>query len=132
MIVEHSERGEIFHVMSTHAPGIADRLREMGRRFIELPAHPGYDALNLGHVIDGELRARPHMGVSIDKTEIAADGIDKATVSEIPLGATVFVDDVPSDHIGHTLELTSDMPATYRIKIEHWPALPFEIEVTAV
>ncbi len=57
--------------------------------------------------------------VSINKTEILADGVDSAVISGIPAGTNARVGDdfyVVNDGI---LEITSDIPETIRVTLKH-------------
>jgi hypothetical protein len=75
----------------------------------------------------GVLTPRPV--ASFDKLTIAADGIDVA-VLELPGPFTATVDGV--DHaVADRLEIASDMPATYRVEVEHFPWLPLYVEIVA-
>jgi hypothetical protein len=75
----------------------------------------------------GVLTPRPV--ASFDKLTIAADGIDVA-VLELPGPFTATVDGV--DHaVADRLEIASDMPATYRVEVDHFPWLPLGVEIVA-
>lgn len=82
-------------------------------------------------VVDEQLVPRPTL--AFDKTTILADDQDKATLTGLPDPCTVLVDDTPYEVTGGTLEITSDMPATYEIEIEDpFPAQYFKATIHAV
>lgn len=82
-------------------------------------------------VVDEQLVPRPIL--AFDKTTILADDQDKATLTGLPDPCTVLVDDTPYEVTGGTLEITSDMPATYEIEIEDpFPAQHFKATIHAV
>lgn len=102
---------------------------------VELQIQPG-EALVLGasndvlhYVLNGEIVDRPSFNIS--KTEIVADDLDEAVIADLPDPITVTVDGVAYEVTGGSLAITSPMPATYNIEIDHWPYLPFSTEVTA-
>ena len=68
--------------------------------------------------------------IAFDKTTIAADGVDVAML-DIPGAFTVTIDGV--DHeVEDLLEIASDMPATYRVEVDHFPYLPLDVEIVAL
>ena len=75
----------------------------------------------------GVLTARPTL--AFDKTAIAADGSDVATLA-IDGPFTVTIDGVEYE-VEDVLEIASDMPATYRVEIDHFPYLPLDVEIVA-
>jgi hypothetical protein len=75
----------------------------------------------------GVLTPRPV--ASFDKLTIAADGIDVA-VLELPGAFTARVDGV-AHAVADRLEIASNMPATYRVEVDHFPWLPLDVEIVA-
>ena len=75
----------------------------------------------------GVLTARPTL--AFDKTAIAADGIDVATLA-IDGAFTVTIDGTEYE-VEDVLEIASDMPATYRVEVDHFPYLPLDVEIVA-
>ena len=73
------------------------------------------------------LTPRPVAG--FDKTTIAADGVDVA-VLEMPGPFTATVDGV-AHAVTDRLEIASDMPATYRVEVDHFPYLALDVEIVA-
>lgn len=53
-----------------------------------------------------------------DKTEIAADDIDVATIIGLPDPCIVSIDGVEHTITGGSIELASSMPATYEVSID--------------
>jgi len=75
----------------------------------------------------GVLEDKPRMNVIFDKAEIAADGVDTAIASDIPVGAIVIISGAGSvnemvvdDGI---LEITVDTVGEYQITIKSFPYL---------
>lgn len=86
---------------------------------------------DLYRIVAGEIVERPTL--AFDKTTILADGEDKATLTGLPDPCTVLVDGTPYEVTGGTLQVTSDMPATYEIEIEDpFPAQYFKATIHAV
>jgi hypothetical protein len=84
----------------------------------------------------GVLTARPATACTLDKSTIAANGLDTATLSGIPSGAAVSV----TDQNGTTtytvndgaLEITADEPGTITITVTPaFPYKPLTVTVTA-
>ena len=70
------------------------------------------------YVVEGEFVDRPGHGMSIDTTEIDADGMDVATVSNVPAGTIVRVnEDDPVTVDDGSFELDSDYPDTFVIDL---------------
>lgn len=81
----------------------------------------------------GVLVERPDMGLTINKTQIIADGHDEAVILNIPQGATVTW---PDDY-RHTLNdgavvFTIDLAGTYTLTIEKFPFKDEAIEIEAI
>ena len=66
---------------------------------------------------------------AFNKTTIAASGIDVA-VLEIPGAFTVTIDGVAYE-VEDSVEIASDMPATYRVEVDHFPYRPIDVEIVA-
>lgn len=67
----------------------------------------------------------------VDKTTIAADGTDSATITGLPDPVMVMIDGERHEVTGGVLELTADVPSTYRLAVDHWPYLPWVLEIVA-
>jgi hypothetical protein len=80
--------------------------------------------------------ARPSPACTLDKSTITANGTDTATLSNIPIGATVAVTD-SNDTTTYTindgtLEITADEPGTITITVTPaFPYKPLTVTVTA-
>lgn len=84
----------------------------------------------------GTLTARPATSCPLDKTTITANGTDTATLSSIPVGASVTVTDSNGTTTyaatDSTLEITADDPGTITITITPaFPYKPLTVTVTA-
>lgn len=84
---------------------------------------------------DGVREDRPALPATISQTTFAADDEDAVTVAGLPVPCdiaiagpsgetTVSVDD-------GELTLTADVAGTYRLSVDQWPFLPWQVEVIA-
>ena len=81
------------------------------------------------------VQPRPALA-GFDKLEIVADGEDAATLAApVPFVATIDGEpyDVaePNSAGVYTLAVAVDVAATYSVRVEAWPFLPYEAEITA-
>jgi hypothetical protein len=91
------------------------------------------------YVSDSRLCNRPSMvedlGFSLDKVSIHADGIDVATMSNIPTSSMVVYSGPDSARRelvqDGTLEFVTDIPGEHVIRIECFPYLPEEVTIHA-
>jgi hypothetical protein len=81
---------------------------------------------------------RPPLGVGLDKTAIAADGEDYATLTGLPDPCTIIIDDPDPtvETTTHTVagggfEFEAATPGVYTIEIRRFPFLPLKVEITA-
>ncbi len=86
--------------------------------------------LERDYVLDGVVIPRPTLS-AFDKTSIAADGIDTATLSGLPDPCTILINGQEHTVTGGTLDLDADRPGTYRVEIRHFPYRDFAQEITA-
>lgn len=85
------------------------------------------------YVLVGAIAPRPDHGITIDKTEITADGIDIATIAGIPAGSVVRINDEAATVEGSSLELGADHPCRQHVWIvPPFPAREFEVTVVAL
>jgi hypothetical protein len=68
---------------------------------------------------------RPALPVMLSKATIRADDRDAALLSGLPTPCVVTIDGVPHEVTDGELWIRSPMPATYEIRIDHWPYLPW-------
>jgi hypothetical protein len=76
------------------------------------------------------------MALVADKITFAADSVDEAKVTGIPLGANVvvFCDGAPvSQHIIHDgeIEISAAAPATYEVQVTCWKYIPAHLTIKA-
>lgn len=89
----------------------------------------GYIAdMETDYVFNGSVRPRPSL-LGFEKTEIVANGQD-AAIMTLPEPMEVVIDENVYQ-IENVLEIVSDMPATYKVEIKHFPYLDFEAEIVA-
>ncbi len=87
------------------------------------------------HWVDaGELAAKgATQGVSVDTTEIAADGVDMATITGVAAGAMIYIDNVPQGTAdGSAIEVTFDLAGAYQVRIAAHPCLDWEVTIHAL
>lgn len=134
MILEYLAGGDrpglIWHAISVYGDGALAAILARGGAAIETD-RPDFDVVAEGYVESGTLKRRPVLPIAIDKRVIAADDADAAAVSGLPDPCTVWIDDAPHAVTGGTLALTSPMPAVYRLRVDQWPAMPFEADIRA-
>ncbi|MBD9511642.1 hypothetical protein IB265_33340 [Ensifer sp. ENS10] len=118
------------------ATGAINRYGYCRRGDLELQVRPGEAAIfgETGndvtqYVLDGAIVDRPVFTIS--KTAIAADNVDEAVITGLPDPAWVVIDGHPFEVAGGTLSISSHMPASYSLHIDHWPYMPFDAEVVA-
>jgi len=73
-----------------------------------------------------------HMPGSLDKTTLTADGIDTCVLSELVSECKVSVDKIDYIVTDGVFEFSTDLPGVYKIRVEAFPYLPKEWEVTAI
>ena len=71
----------------------------------------------------------PRPILAFDRLTITADGEDRATLL-LPGRFVALIDGVPHE-LEDALEIASDMPATYRVEIAHFPYREFATEIVA-
>ena len=88
------------------------------------------------YILSGLVTPRPTQAITLDKTTLIADGVDKITFTGAVSGSTITVKGLLS---GNTATGTCDNPDyfstviadTYQVTISCWPYLDFTITVTA-
>lgn len=86
------------------------------------------------YVSGGVLTARP--ALTFNKLAIDADDVDAAVLSltvpfEAEIDGQVFQIDEADGAGDYVLELSSPMPATYRVRVRLWPYQDYDAEVVA-
>ena len=74
---------------------------------------------------------RPAMGVTVDKTAIAANGQDFATFSGVPSAATVSVDGAAPVPFQAPTTFSASDAGTYTVTISDFPALDATFQIVA-
>jgi len=156
MIIEHDEKGEIFHVIHRPAPpGIEEMMRELGKSFIVVP--PQYkleERWEISHDEHGnEVRDRVTNKISLPDPEIDparhyvsnGDVYERETLGlpaeiklavgetvdlKLPDPCQVWVDRETYTVEGGVLTIEGEMDATYNLQINQWPYVPHNIKVT--
>ena len=95
--------------------GLIDQRSDLDLDYVDLAAEPW-------------VRRRPAM--AFDRLEIAADDQD-AAVLDIGRPFVAVIDGTAYGVEGGRLELTSAMPATYKVSVTLWPFIDYEAEVAA-
>lgn len=100
----------------------------------------GVGCLWEGEIIEGNIYyydlansiiLRPTNPATIDKTILTANGVDQATISNLPTPTVVKVNGDTYTVTDGTFEFTIDLPGTYPIIVDSFPYLTKEFEVTA-
>lgn len=82
------------------------------------------------YVKNGQIVPRPI--ITISKTEIVADDVDAAVIENLPDICDIFIDGVEYTVQGGRLEITSAMPATYKVFVpERFPRRELTVEIVA-
>ena len=90
---------------------------EQDENFVEVPSN----ITDLTHYIDnGQLSTKLALPLSINKSIIAADGVDTITINNIPADTIITWWDDQQDIITDgILEITSDLEGEYKIILDH-------------
>lgn len=75
---------------------------------------------------------RPEQNTVVNKTEVIADGMDSIVFSNLPPDVLISIEEHMYEVEGDSAEITFDTPKTYKIRLEAFPYLPAEFEVTAL
>ena len=85
------------------------------------------------YVANGVIVDKAAFSLTINKTEITADGIDEAIISGIPAGTTVTWPDSQSDEVTDgVVEFAVDLPGNYTLTFTAIPYLDQEVTIEAV
>lgn len=85
------------------------------------------------YLLDKIATPYPVMPVILDKSTITADAIDTATISEVPLEADYYFNDMYVGKVTDELiEVTSDVPKDFKIKLRLFPYLDWEETINAI
>jgi len=85
------------------------------------------------YVANGVIVDKAAFSLTINKTEITADGIDEAIISGIPAGTTVTWPDSQSDEVTDgVVEFAVDLPGNYTLTFTAIPYLDQEVVIEAV
>lgn len=76
--------------------------------------------------------AKEPLPATVDKTTLAANGIEAVTISNLPAPARVQVDQAVYEVTDGIFEFTIALPGTYKVRAESFPYLPKEWEITAI
>lgn len=82
--------------------------------------------LNLKAVVE-----RPQMSCPVTIPAVVANGIDAATITNLPVPCTVTVDGQSFEVDDGTVEMTFDEPGKHTITLSAWPYLDRTVEITA-
>lgn len=86
------------------------------------------------HWFDLTLKAvveRPSMPFTVQKPAVIADGLDVATIADLPSPCTVTIDGQIFEVDDGTVELTFDEPGKHTITLSAWPYLNHTVEIIA-
>ena len=84
------------------------------------------------YILNDVVTDKPPMPCSLDKTDVTADGVDVATLANVPAGAKVFSNGVLlGEGDGTDIEIDYDLAGVYPLRIKLFPYLDFEGAVSA-
>lgn len=78
-----------------------------------------------------EIKERPPMNLTVDKTVIRADGVDAATITGIPEGAIVRLGSIAQTISGGALRFASPLPGAFVLLFASFPCQDAEIIIHA-
>ncbi|WP_426994441.1 hypothetical protein [Methylomonas sp. CM2] len=89
------------------------------------------------YMVDGEPVVRPAQATAIDKTAIAADGVDQATISGAPADSdltavNLTTGDAVSGPINEIGQFATAIAGTILLTVSKWPYLDWSATVEAV
>jgi hypothetical protein len=83
-------------------------------------------------VVDREAVPRPLLPAAVSRQRVAADGMETAIISIRGVKRCKFrIDGIEHETTDGMIEISSPMPATYIVEIDHWPFLPWRAEIKA-
>lgn len=126
--------GTIMGPDKTYGPEVLDK---SGQKWVFLESTSSLDPrVNYVDVETNEVKPSEPMQLVADKVSIKPDGEDVATITGIPLQASVsvFLNDalqIQQTMVDDKLEISAASPATYRVAVTCWKYLPTELVITA-
>ena len=126
----YSATGEILRLVS--APSEMLVMQKQAGEFILFG-----DANDLtDYIYQGEIVARATQPTTLNKLTLTADGIDTITLSNAPSGTFTATNtttrETVTGAINGTDSFLTTIQGTYKIKIESWPYLDFEVTINAL
>lgn len=116
--------------------GYSDLLSDRGLNFIALD-NEGYLPPDKIRIVNRQVVKRPEMHIQVSKSIIKA-GKESAIFRNVPKNAKVTIavsglGVISQDVLPDTaFDLPIPVPCTYKVRIELWPWIPFEIDIEAV
>lgn len=129
--VFNSATGQIDRVGSCPSSMLHGQAFEPTNDVIQIPNDIDIEA---HYIADSIVVLRPLSSVSIDKTTVSADGVDKVLLSNIPVDSVVTLAGDISNSIVATLsslDLVFDVSGEYKLTVELFPYLHFEAVINA-
>jgi len=77
------------------------------------------------------VKARPFQNTTLNKKSVIADGVDKVTLTNVPVNSIIVLGDITQIAVSPTIDLVFDTPGAYNLKVELFPYLPFEATINA-
>ena len=84
------------------------------------------------YILNDKITPRPKLDISIDKTQVNADGVDTVKITNIPTGATIMISGATYTIDDGIAELTFQNPGIYQIRISRFPYKDVTLEVEAI
>jgi hypothetical protein len=135
MFLVYSETGFVQNMM--HEPvddTYVERVRSFGFNVKRVPDAWMADKTAADIWVDPateEEQVRPLLEIHLSRTAIKADGKRLATITGLPRPCTVLINGETHVIGDGRLDLVSDMPGDYEIRIDQWPYLPWSATVSA-
>ena len=118
--------GEILQTGVCTPADFSSQLQVAGRALLEGIANDMTQ-----YIVTGTVADKVENPATIDKTEISADGIDVATILDLPDFTTIWFDGTEYVVTDGIFEFTIDTPGEYVIRCESFPYLDKEFTVYA-
>lgn len=134
MIITYNSVGVITGLHGAYPPGHGEYLSSIGEMWISVDMDPeeAYAASDRLYV-DTEtvsLKERPIIEAPAN-TSLSANGEDFIRLAGLPDPCVLSVDGVEHEITGGELDFQTDAPGSYSLRIDHWPFMPWRVEILA-
>lgn len=130
MYYVYDEKGAIFKIFDIDAKDIPLNIGS-SENYIEHCEYLDKHIACYYVTTDGKIIERPILSIGIDKTDILANGVDTATISNIPPGTRLLTPYGEFDLTSDTVAITHNVAETFTVTVQCWPYLDKEITIHA-